>query len=280
VLVTGAGGGIGRAAAEALHENGANVVLADLNANAVQGAAADLDAARTLAIGVDVTDRSRLDEVVAAAIDRFGGLDIVFANAGIAVNPPATIASVDEREFERVIEVDLLGVWRTVRAALPEVIARRGHVLVTASVYAYFNGTANAAYAMSKAGVEQFGRALRTELAPHGATAGVLYPGWVNTAIAQVAFDGHATATELVRRAYPRPLRKLITPESIAPAIVKGIEQRSAHVTVPRRWVPISLMRGVVNAITDPALERDREFGKLVLEIERQAQARATDEIA
>jgi hypothetical protein len=102
----------------------------------------------------------------------------------------------------------------------------------------------------------------------------------VNTAIAQVAFDGHATATELVRRAYPRPLRKLITPESIAPAIVKGIEQRSAHVTVPRRWVPISLMRGVVNAITDPALERDREFGKLVLEIERQAQARATDEIA
>jgi NAD(P)-dependent dehydrogenase (short-subunit alcohol dehydrogenase family) len=279
VLVTGAGGGIGRAAAEVLHDHGANVLLADLNTNAVQAAAADLDPARTLAIGVDVTDRSRLDAVVAAAVDRFGGLDIVFANAGIAVNPPATIASVDEREFERVLEVNLVGVWRTVRASLPEVIARRGHILVTASVYAYANGTANAAYAMSKAGVEQFGRALRTELAPHGATAGVLYPGWVNTAIAQVAFDGHATATELVRRAYPKPLRKLITPESIGPAIVKGIERRSPRVTVPRRWVPISLMRGVVNAITDHRLERDPEFGKLVLEIERQGHTRGKPEI-
>jgi NAD(P)-dependent dehydrogenase (short-subunit alcohol dehydrogenase family) len=237
-------------------------------------ATADLDPARSLAVGVDVTNRSRLDEVVATVVDRFGGLDIVFANAGIAVDPPATIASADERDFERVIEVDLLGVWRTVRAVLPEVIARRGHVLVTASVYAYCNGTANAAYAMSKAGVEQFGRALRTELAPHGATAGVLYPGWVDTAIAKVAFDGHATATELVRRAYPKPLRKLITPESVARGIVKGIELRSPRVTIPQRWVAISLMRGVVNAITDPRLERDEEFGNLVLEVERQAHGR------
>jgi len=110
-------------------------------------------------------------------VERFGGVDVVFANAGITVDPPATIAGVDAVAFERVIEVDLLGMWRTVRAALPQVIERRGHVLVTASCYSFLNGMLNAAYAMSKAGVEQFGRALRSELAVHGATAGVLYPG-------------------------------------------------------------------------------------------------------
>lgn len=277
VLITGAAGGIGKSSARALHGRGANVVLVDLNQAAVEAAAADLEHARTLAIAADVTDRGRLDQIIDTTVAHFGGLDVVFANAGIAVNPPATIASVEEREFERVIEVDLLGVWRTVRAALPQVIAHRGHVLMTASVYSYFNGTANAAYAISKAGVEQFGRALRTELVGHGATAGILYPGWVNTAIAQVAFDGHPTATELVQRAYPRPLRKLITPEAVAAAVVEGIERRSPRITVPKRWIPISIMRGVINAVTDKKLERDREFSRLVLEIEAQAESRASE---
>jgi hypothetical protein len=101
---------------------------------------------------LDVTDRQRLDAVVMAAAERFGGLDVVIANAGISVDPPMTIAAVEEREFERVIEIDLLGVWRTVRAALPQIIARRGHVVLTASIYAFCNGVINAACAISKAG--------------------------------------------------------------------------------------------------------------------------------
>ena len=181
VLITGAAGGIGAAAARALQARGANVVLADLGPGAVSALARELGGDRALALTVDVTDTAALADAVDRTVDRFGSLDVVFANAGIAADPPATIATIDEATFERVVEVDLLGVWRTVRAALPYIIAARGHVLVTASVYAYVNGMANAPYAVSKAGVEQLGRALRTELAIHGATAGVLYPGWVQT---------------------------------------------------------------------------------------------------
>src|SRR4051794_35305470 len=87
----------------------------------------------------------------------------------------------DPDVFERVIEVNLLGVWRTVRAALPQVVARQGHVVVVASIYALANGMGTAPYAMAKAGVEQLGRALRVELVQHGASASVAYFGFIDS---------------------------------------------------------------------------------------------------
>ena len=110
----------------------------------------------------------------------------------------------------------------------------RGHVLVTASVYAYVNGMANAPYAVAKAGVEQLGRALRSELAIHGATAGVLYPGWVRTPIASAAFGSHHTATRMREIAYPA--RQGHHPARVAEAVARGIENRSPRIIVPRRW--------------------------------------------
>ena len=91
---------------------------------------------------------------------------MVVANAGVA--PPSdTVASIEPAEFERTIDIDLLGQWRTIRATLPEVTERQGHILVIGSIYAFFNGVLNASYAASKAGVEQLIRAVRVELAPH-----------------------------------------------------------------------------------------------------------------
>ena len=127
---------------------------------------------------------------------------------------------------------------------------------------------------LSKAGVEQLGRALRTELAPHGATAGVLYPGWVATPLIQAPCGGNATATELLMHAYPRLLRAPITPERVAAVTVRGIERRSARVIVPARWVPISLLRGIVSCLTDAIIERDPQLRQLVLKLEEQAIAR------
>jgi NAD(P)-dependent dehydrogenase (short-subunit alcohol dehydrogenase family) len=233
VLVTGATGGIGMAMARALRVRGASVVLTGRRQDVLQELAVELGSRHSLARVVDVTDRQSLDGVVRATAERFGGLDVVIANAGVGVDPPTTIAGVDEREFERVIEVDLLGVWRTVRAALPQIISRRGHVVLTSSIYAYCNGVVNAAYAVSKAGVEQLGRALRAELAPHGATAGVLYPGWTDTPMIKPAFGGSRAATEMLRRGYPRALRTPISPERVAAATVRGIERRSARIIVP-----------------------------------------------
>jgi NAD(P)-dependent dehydrogenase (short-subunit alcohol dehydrogenase family) len=267
VLITGATSGIGMATATALHARGANVVLTGRRQEVLDELALKLGE-RALAMTADVTDRQAIDAVVTAAADRFGGLDIVIANAGISVEVPTTIAAVDEQEFERVIDVDLLGAWRTVRAALPQVIARRGHVVVTASVYAFANGAASAAYAMSKAALEQFGRALRAELAPHGATAGVLYPGWTTTPLANPVFGGNAVATELFRRGWPAPLRAPITAERVAAATVRGIERRSARIIVPNRWIFFSVLRGIVNPLVDHRIERNPKIRELVLELE------------
>src|SRR6478609_2774589 len=83
----------------------------------------------------------------------------------------------------------LMGVYRTVEAALPEIVRRRGHVVVISSIYAFTNGAGAVPYAMSKAAVEQFGRALRTELAQHGASASVAYFGFIDTELLRRAID-------------------------------------------------------------------------------------------
>jgi NAD(P)-dependent dehydrogenase (short-subunit alcohol dehydrogenase family) len=270
VLITGASSGIGAATARALHNRGANVVLTSRRQPILDALAAQLGSSRVLAISADVADREALDRVVSVAVERFGGLHVVIANAGIAADPPSTVAAINERQFERVIEVNLLGAWHTVRASMPQIIAQHGHIVVTASVYAYTNGVINAAYAISKAGVEQLGRALRVELAPHRATAGVLYPGWTRTALINAAFGENQTATAMLKRGWPRPLRTPITPERVAAATVRGIEQRSARITVPARWIPISMLRGIVNPVSDRMLEHDPKLRELILKLEQE----------
>lgn len=268
VLITGATGGIGAACALDLVKAGANVALVDLNRTPLDALSKKLGAEQSLAIPGDVTDRQSMDAAVAMAVDRFGALDVCFANAGIAAADPTTIRGTKEVEFERIIEVDLLGVWRTVRASLPAITESNGHVLVTASVYAYFNGMLNAPYAMSKAGVEMFGRALRAEMAGTGVTAGVLYPGWVATPIIEASF-GNRVTEEIIRLAFPKPLRKPVSPERIARAVVKGLESRSPRIVCPRRWVPISAARGALNVVADAALDRHERIHALVRQIDQ-----------
>src|SRR4029453_3686642 len=152
--------------ARRLHQRGASVALADLDPPAVEGAASGIGAQGTVPPAVAVAHPAAGDAAAPAAVgrvgqgvaDRFGGVDIVVANAGIAP-PPATIRVVDPAVQERGIEGDLLGVWRTVRAGLPQVVERGGHVVVVASIYAFLNGALGSSYAVSKAGVEQLGRA-------------------------------------------------------------------------------------------------------------------------
>jgi NAD(P)-dependent dehydrogenase (short-subunit alcohol dehydrogenase family) len=106
VVITGAAGGIGAAAARAPQARGANVVLADLGLDAASALAREIGGDRALAVTVDVTDTAALADAVARTVDRFGSLDVLFANAGIAADPPATMATIDEATFERVVQVD------------------------------------------------------------------------------------------------------------------------------------------------------------------------------
>ncbi len=202
ILVTGASGGIGSATTRALVARGAHVTLVDLAQESVDALARTLPAEHVLALAADVTSA----EQMTAAVERFGRLDVVFANAGIANDPPTTMAAADLDAYEKVIEVDLFGVVRTIKPALPEIIRNSGYILITASVYAFFNGVVNSAYASSKAAVEMLGRSLRAELASEGASAGVLYPGWVATPIAESAHGGNKTVTQLKARAFRGPL--------------------------------------------------------------------------
>lgn len=270
VLITGATGGIGAATARELVKRGANVVVTDLGQQQVDDLANALGA-RALPIVVDVTDRGSIDRAVAQAVAHFCKVDIVFANAGIANDPPLTVAGLTDEMYEKVIDVDLNGVWHTVRAGLPQVIENGGYVLITSSIYAFMNGVVNVPYAMSKAAVEQLGRALRTELAYRGASAGVLYPGWVDTNIAKVAMRDPGPVKELADHAFRGPLGRTITPERAAKAIADGMEKRAPRIIVPRRWVPISMLRGLFNMATDSIMERDAKIAGVLERIDDSA---------
>ncbi|HMS61413.1 MAG TPA: short-chain dehydrogenase/reductase [Solirubrobacteraceae bacterium] len=247
-LVTGGARGIGFATAQLLARRGASVVVVDLDDDAARAAASQIgDAA--LGIGADVTDRAAMQRAVASTVERFGGLDVVMANAGLA-SRAATMRAMSPESFDRVFDVNTHGVVETVHAALPEIVRRRGHVVVVASVYAFINGIGAIPYAMSKAAVEQLGRALRVELVPHGASASVAYFGFIDTEMVHRAIDEDPLTSEMMKT-LPPPLRKRLTPPQAAAAVVDGIERRRAQIIVPRRWIAMSALRGVLSPLLD-----------------------------
>jgi NAD(P)-dependent dehydrogenase (short-subunit alcohol dehydrogenase family) len=271
-LVTGGARGIGFATARALTARGANVVIVDQRAEDASAAAAQLHDTSAAGIAGDVTDRGAMQRAVATAVERFGGLDVVVANAGIAARV-ATFRASSTETFERVLDVNLMGVYRTVDAALPEIVRREGHVVLISSIYAFLNGLGEAPYAMSKAAVEQFGRALRVELAQHGASATVVYFGFIDTEMVHHGLDRDPLVKDLMS-SLPKPLRKRLPPSAAGEAIVRGIERRSARVFQPRRWAAMSALRGILGPLSDAQLERDAQ----VQEHLRQLDARAGED--
>lgn len=261
VFVTGAARGLGAELARQAYEGGANVALVGRTLPPLQEAAEQLGP-NAAAFEADVTDLAALQKAAEAADEMFGSIDIVIANAGIA--PPArSVLTIDPDEFERVVDVDLLGQWRTIRATLPMLIENQGHVLVVASVYAFFNGAMNASYAASKAGIEQLTRAVRVEVARHGVTAGVAYLGFVDTDLAADAFAQEQVAE--ARKALPAFVTKPITVEHAARELIKGIERRAPRVGAPAWVLPMLAVRGSVTSAMDhfmlfnPGLRRAME---------------------
>jgi len=268
-LVTGGARGIGFATSRALIARGASVVVVDLDRHAAERAAGELHDARALGLAADVTDRGALQRAVAAAVERFGGLDVVVANAGVA-SRVATFRAMASESFERVLDVNLLGVYKTVEAALPQIVPRRGHVVVISSVYAFLNGVGAVPYAMAKAGVEQLGRALRVELAPHGASATVAYFGFIDTEMVHRSIDADPLADRMLET-LPAPLRKRLQPAAAGEAIVEAIEHRRPRVIRPRRWAVYSVLRGIINPLSDARNERDAAALALVREFDARA---------
>ena len=270
-LVTGGARGIGLATSEELSRRGAKVVIVDLDPEDASSAAESLPG-EAFGLAADVTDRSAMQRSVATAVERYGGLDVVVANAGIA-SRGATAMAMSPEAFDRVLDVNLNGVHRTVLAALPEIARRQGHVVVISSVYAFANGLGTSPYAMSKAGVEQFGRALRVELAQHGAGASVAYFGFIDTPMVHQLVDGDPIG-ERFENSYPKVLLKRLPPSAAGKAIVDGIEKRAPRIIRPRRWAAYSVFRGILNPILDRRMTTDA----VTQEVARELEARADEE--
>ena len=271
--MTGAARGIGFETAREMHARGASVVVVDLDPDASREAAERIGE-RALGVGADVTDSGRMQAVVAETVERFGGLDVVVANAGIAPPTVTTTRAMPAEEWERVVDVNLLGAWHTVRAALPQVSERGGTVVMIGSILSYANGYLGSPYAVSKAGVEALGRALRVELAPFGASATVAYFGWVETELVRGSLD-RQEAGRWLEETLPRFLLRRISPQEAGAALVRGVEQRAPRVFAPRApWRYISALRGLINPLFDRRMERDSKIAKVVREAEAAARSK------
>ena len=275
-LVTGAARGIGYETARQLHLRGASVTVLDIDAAEAREAAERIGP-RAIGLATDVTDHSAVMQSVAETVDRFGGLDVVVANAGIAQKQMATVRGIGVEEWERVFEVDMLGVWRTVRAALPQVVERRGHIVVTSSVYAFVNGMLNSPYAVAKSGVESLGRSLRAELTPLGASASVAYFGWVDTKMVQ---DAVAANGDRMQQNLPEFLRKRITPDQAGAAVVRGIEERAPRIFAPKWWRYVSAFRGLINPLLDHRMDSDRRVLETIRGVEAEADEQGAAAVA
>ncbi|WP_181697836.1 short-chain dehydrogenase/reductase [Nocardia sp. GTS18] len=261
VVITGAARGIGLGTAEAAALRGAKVAVLDLRRDDVDRAVGRLGD-KAFGLAVDVTDREELARAFTTIADRLGGIDVVVANAGIAPRG-ATVQGMAPEVFDRVVEVNLTGVYNTVLAALPFIVERRGHLLLTSSVYAFMNGVGVAPYAVAKAGVEQLGRALRVELAPYGATAGIVYYGFIDTDMVKVGFDEDPLANAIVDL-IPPFLTKRLTPAQAGEDTVRGIERRAAQTITPARWAALSAFRGLITPVMDGIAIRHRKVHKMI----------------
>jgi NAD(P)-dependent dehydrogenase (short-subunit alcohol dehydrogenase family) len=264
-IVTGGARGIGFGTAEALAKRGAVLVIVDLDNRAAESAAARLPGG-ALGLAADVTDRGAMQRVVATVTEQLGGVDVVIANAGIA-SRGATVRAMNGEAFDRVLAVDLGGVYNTVITAVPQIAERRGHIVVTSSVYAFVNGLGAAPYAMAKAGVEQLGRALRVELVPHGAGASVAYFGFIDTEMVHLAIDADPIAEQL-QNVLPKVLRKRLSPAQAGEAVARGIEKRAPRIIAPKRWAVFSAMRGIVNPLLDDYMVKDADTQAIVRELD------------
>jgi NAD(P)-dependent dehydrogenase (short-subunit alcohol dehydrogenase family) len=255
VFITGAARGIGAGAARRLHAAGANVALVGLEPELLEEVAGELGA-RTAWFQADVTDYEALQTAVEGTIARFGAIDVAIANAGIQFM--GRMATMPREQFERTLEVNLMGAWRTDRAVLDEIVRNRGYLLNIASLAAASHAPLMGAYTASKAGVEAMTDALRVELAPSGARVGCAYFGFIDTDLVKGSFS-HPSTQRLTAVmpgfvARPAPLSEAID------AIERGVARRAARVWAPRYVGGALAMRGVLQPLSELRVRHSRRL--------------------
>ncbi|MGE5707499.1 MAG: 3-oxoacyl-[acyl-carrier-protein] reductase [Bacteroidota bacterium] len=185
IVITGAGRGIGKAAAKTLAEKGAKVVACDRDFEAVQGVEQEIKAAGGEAVGmmVDVTNRTQIDEMVNTTVEKFGRIDVLINNAGITQD--STLVKMTPEQFDRVIDINLKGVFHCTQAVVPQMIKQgKGKIINTSSVVGLYGNFGQTNYVATKAGVIGMTKTWAKELARKGITSNAVAPGFIATEMA------------------------------------------------------------------------------------------------
>jgi NAD(P)-dependent dehydrogenase (short-subunit alcohol dehydrogenase family) len=269
VFITGAARGIGKATAERLHAKGANVALVGLERERLEENAAKLGE-RAVSFEVDVTELDALERAVSATVERFGAIDVAIANAGIAFT--GSLATAPVEQVERTLAVNLLGVWRTDRAVIRQILDQRGYLLNIASLSAISHAAMMGPYTTAKSGVEALSDALRMESAPSGAAVGCAYFGFLDTDLVRAAFA--EPSAEAINGRLPAFVRNPAPLSKAIDAIERGIERRSARVWAPR-WVgPMLALRGILQPLSEMQASRNTaELGEAMRLAEQSAES-------
>ncbi|MEV8479682.1 SDR family oxidoreductase [Streptomyces sp. NPDC051173] len=259
-VVTGAARGIGARLARKLSARGARVALVGLEEGELRRVAGSLheDAAHWYA---DVTDHEAMTSVAHEVKARFGKVDIVVANAGVATGGP--LEGSDPGSWRRVVEVNLVGSAVTGRAFLPALAESRGYLLQIASFAAISPAPMMTAYCASKAGVEAYAHCLRAEVGHRGVRVGVGYLSWTDTDMVRGADED--PAMRKARERLPWPANRTYPLGPAVDRLVAGIERRSAHV-YGQGWLRATQpVRGLLPALI--AVGARREMRRLAPEL-------------
>lgn len=230
-VITGAGSGIGQAAAMLFAAYGANVVAADISEAAAEKTAQVIrrNGGRVHVIPVDIAQSPQVDRLIAETVDRFGGVDIFVANAGIggAVLP---LLEQTEEEFMNVVSVNLKGTFLCAKAAAKQMIhqGRGGRIVITASIGAFEGDGHHGPYGASKGALVTLVRTMGREWAEYGITVNAVCPGLTATAINQGLLEDKALAEALLDKI---PMHRMAQPEEIASAMLYLATDAAAFIT-------------------------------------------------
>ena len=232
-LVTGGGGALGRASALRFASEGARIVVADLDLEGAQAVASEVGA-MAVAVKADVTKSEDCDAMVQAALEAFGALDLVFANAGIGGERVAFL-DMPMDEWDRVMDVNLRGMVLTCKAATPALIDADGGaiVLMGSSTGGWDSIHGSGAYMTSKEAVNALARSLALELAPYRIRVNAICPGIIQTPLSfrQANDDPAAWDRFFARFAARIPLRRVGQPEDVAATVAFLASDDARHIT-------------------------------------------------
>jgi len=224
-LVTGGGNGIGRAAVERYLDDGLKVMALDVDHSALESLQVEHSSDDLIVVTCDVTKSQEIATAVDTCLERWGRLDVTFANAGVTAVEP--IDQISDSAWTHILEINLSGVFFTIRECA-RVMNRGSSIVATASTNAFWVETGLAHYNASKGGVVALVRSAALELAPQGIRVNAVAPGLIRTRLTSFITDDKDESAQYLNQI---PLHRFGTPEDVADAVAFLTSARAAWIT-------------------------------------------------